>query len=87
MSSDWKYILFDMPIGGYTIFLFPPVLSHADVADRFRGSEPVSAGFVRLDEFGKELICYGKSDSLKLVSKPGDAIYANYLLHPPGERI
>lgn len=80
MNSDWKYVLLDFPIGGYTIILFPPTISHADMANGFPGAEPVSAGFLRLDEFKKELICYGKSDSLGLASKPGDAIYANRLL-------
>lgn len=83
MHNDWKYVLMDFPIGGYVIIIFPPVITHADVAKGFPGAEAVSAGFIKLDEFGKELICYGKSDSLKLMSKPGDAIYANYLLHPP----
>ena len=78
--NHWKYILFDFPVTGNVIILFPPHLSHADMKNAFSNIEAESAGFVRLDEFGKELICYGKSDSLGLASKPGDAIYANYLL-------
>lgn len=83
MNNDWKYILLDMPMTGYVIILFPPHMKHSDMKNAFPHIEAVSAGFVRMDEFDKELICYGKSDSLGLASKPGDAIYANYLLKPP----
>lgn len=82
MMDNWKYVLLDMSIGGTVIIIFPPVVSHADVAKGFHGSEAVSAGFVRFDESKQELICYGKSESLGLSSDPEDSVYANYLLHP-----
>lgn len=83
MNTDWKYVLMYFPIGGYVIIIFPPVITHAEVARGFPGATPESAGFLTLDEFGKDFICYGKSDSLRLSSKPGDAVYANKLLRPP----
>lgn len=75
--QDWKYICF--ALDGGTVILFPPHLSHADVAERFRGKAE-SAGFVRFDEEHGEMVCYGRSETLKLEPKDGDDFLVNMLL-------
>lgn len=81
--NHWKYVMFSSPFIGPTIILFPPHLNHTDMANAFSHREVVSAGFVMQGEDGN-LVCYGRSDSLKVDSKPEDSVYANLLLHPPG---
>lgn len=68
--QHWKYICFDLDFGA--VFLFPPHLTHADVASAFRPMVPLSAGFVRFDTERRELVCYGRSESLKLGPDPHD---------------
>lgn len=84
MGDDWKYICFALPEAD-TAVLFPPHLSHADVAERFAPAKPLSAGFVRFDESTKLFVCYGRSDSLKLGPTSEDDFYVNQLL--PRERL
>ena len=62
MNSDAKYIVWDDPMCGYTMILFPPTLTHADVAQRLGIINDIwSAGFANC-EAG---YCYGESISLK----------------------
>ncbi len=61
-------------------FLFPELLVHSMIAEHMTAAlaahfpestiEPISAGFV--SSFAAEDECYGKSDSLKLESRPED---------------
>ena len=80
--QHWKYIMLDMPMSGDTIFIFPPHFSHADMKRAFDHVEVLSAGFVKFDETEKKFVCYGKSDSLGIGSRPDDAWFASKLLNP-----
>lgn len=77
--GDWKYIVVELPESP-TAVLFPPHVSHADMADRFKPFKALSAGFVRFDESRKEFACYGRSDTLRLSPAEEDAFYVNRLL-------
>lgn len=80
MSNEWKYIVFDTPSNGDTIILFPPMVPHDLLRNALVGPI-VSAGFVRYDERHKKLVCFGKSASLGVASRPvSDAVYASRLL-------
>jgi hypothetical protein len=79
VGDDWKYIVFDWAATP-TAVLFPPHLTHADVAYNFRPAKPVGAGFVRFDEARRELVCYGRSESLKLGPREEDSFYVNRLM-------
>lgn len=81
--QHWKYILFCKAMHGETIVLFPPHITHADIRDAFPHDEVLGAGFVRFDETTKRLICYGKSTSLGVESRPDDEFFANKLVEPP----
>lgn len=76
--ADWKYICLDLD--GGTVVLFPPTMTHADVAARFQPSQAESAGFVRFDETSRRFVCYGRSESLKLTTKADDAVFVNRLM-------
>lgn len=74
-----KYIcLLDPKTNKETIVLFERHINHVDMSDVasrvrlydensqwYRGMNPISAGFV-----GRDLHCYGKSESLQLNSRP-----------------
>jgi hypothetical protein len=79
MGDDWKYIVFDLPESP-TAVLFPPHITHADMARRFRPAVALSAGFVRWDGERQEFACYGRSDSLDIDPTDDDAFYVNRLL-------
>ena len=62
---DAKYIIveqdgFEMP------YLFSPLVKHSEFAYKI-GNKVISAGFISIGEFG--INCYGKSDSLNIVSR------------------
>lgn len=70
--SDPKYVIVESDTGIECPILFPNYLIHADVAFRFnRAQRVVSAGFFSLGD-GKAH-CWGKSESLKVESRPEDA--------------
>ena len=79
MGDDWKYIVFDL-MESPTVVLFPPHVSHADMAHRFRPIKPLSAGFVQWDDSRREFACYGRSDSLGLGSAEEDSFYVNRVM-------
>ena len=68
-----KYIIFH----DQDAVLFPEWMNHDEVglALSKRFGQPTSAGFVTIaDEYDSEdPCCFGKSESLKLESKPGDS--------------
>jgi hypothetical protein len=82
MVDHWKYVMLKTHMGGEMMFIFSPVMSHAYVASAFK-HEVVSAGFVMQGNDGK-MVCYGRSDSLRLASRhEEDSFYANLMLSPP----
>lgn len=71
--TQFKYIVQKGDLGE-SIFLFPPWETHADIAARL-GSKPISAGFVRILNDGKNLTVktFGRSHSLDIDSRAQDA--------------
>jgi len=70
---NWKYIVFDMGMAGETPILFPSHVSHSDVADAFKFSKVISAGFVSYSDVERAFRTWGKSDSLRIESREIDA--------------
>ena len=81
--QHWKYILFCTAMHGETIVLFPPHITHADMCSAFPRDKVISAGFLNFNEETKRFICYGKSTSLGVESRPEeDEFFANKLVAP-----
>ena len=62
-----KYVVVQAPDGEAPV-LFPRAFMHSWVAGQLKPMEVVSAGFARTD--GGRLLCYGKSESLKIAARP-----------------
>jgi len=61
--SEWKYIVFDTPMAGDTIVIFPFYVEHFAMSKALVG--PIlSAGFLHYNSIEKRIICHGKSVSL-----------------------
>jgi hypothetical protein len=71
--NEVKYVIMDSPVEGEFPILFPLGVKHSFIVECIQGKYPgiecVSAGFI--DE---DLKCYGKSQSLKIVSREIDDI-------------
>lgn len=61
-------------------FLFPEVVQHKDIAAIFK-HKVVSAGFIQHNERGK-LETIGRSEGLKILSRPSDVELVNWELEP-----
>ena len=73
-----KYIVLEGGIGEAPV-VFSRELTHRWVAERLRPMAAVSAGFVRMVD--GEPQCYGKSDSLRLPSRPeADSVLVRKML-------
>jgi hypothetical protein len=66
-----KYICIEYPIKGEVIIIFPEFLTHKDMArnNAHCGCKIVSGGFIQENATGR-LICYGRSESLNIDSRP-----------------
>jgi len=72
MFNNTKYIIVDYGFTGEFPILFPYMINHSDVSNGYVG-EVVSAGFVQVDLETGVVSVFGKSDSLKIESRPEDA--------------
>lgn len=76
-----KYIIFETPELLETPVVFPMWLDHAGVATALTGgdlSKVVSAGFVNVipkRDYGIEVYCFGRSESLKIESREDDGAF------------
>lgn len=78
-----KYIILQTPSGEATV-LFPREFIHHWVASTMSPMPVVAAGFVRLA--GGHIECYGRSESLRVSSRPRDtALVAQALGQPDDE--
>ncbi len=66
---DTKYIVFDLPLQGYVAIIFPPCISHRDMAMKMGIDYVDNAGFVKLDD-KRNATLYGRSSSLNVDSNP-----------------
>jgi hypothetical protein len=92
MFNHTKYIIVEEEMGAECAIVFSYLLKHADVANSRAVVKVISAGFVSfsIDWEGTgdaqrpvlKAECYGKSESLKIGSRPGmdDAIIEKYIL-------
>lgn len=72
MSDQMKYIVFEKPDGEQYSVVFPSFMVHVNVAVttmKETKAKPIAAGFVIKDAFDA-YVCFGKSVSLKLDSRP-----------------
>lgn len=77
--SAWKYIVFDTPLNGDTIVIFPPMVPHDLMRDALVGPI-VSAGFLSFEDRTRTFRCHGESTSLGIKSREVDSFYASRLL-------
>lgn len=70
--SNSKYIVYnDRTSELDTMLIFPEWISHASIAKGHGASGPlVSAGFIDFDATCRDSVCYGRSESLNLSSRP-----------------
>ena len=54
------------------VIVFPMIVAHKEMEDRI-GERVTSAGFVKQDK-NKNLICFGRSESLGIKSDPEDTL-------------
>jgi hypothetical protein len=85
MFDRTKYIIVEEEMGAECAIVFSYLLKHADVAHSRAVVTVISAGFVSFsidDDRQLKAQCYGKSESLKISSRPGvdDAIIEKYIL-------
>lgn len=85
MSRELKYIIV-VPRETFleTPILFSPLImhSHVGLVTRGRDVEIASAGFCEIGDDGK-VFAYGRSESLNIDSRPGDALIIERLLKTP----
>lgn len=66
-----KYIVFDYPMHGETMFIFPDSVPHKDIArDMGQQHTCISAGFVMLRDGA--MICFGESTGLGVQARPAE---------------
>lgn len=66
-----KYVVIEHPSIGETMYIFPEYIVHREAArnNTMMGDKIIAAGFIAVEQEGL-LMCYGRSESLNINSRP-----------------